>query len=51
MVGMRKQGTWTKWENVLQCKITWFNIWTNMSRAVADSITMAVNTMEMSPQC
>ena len=27
MVGMGQQGAWTKWENVLQRKITWSNIW------------------------
>ncbi len=27
MVGMGQQGAWTKWENVLQSKITWANIW------------------------
>ncbi|XP_041920594.1 uncharacterized protein LOC121684601 [Alosa sapidissima] len=27
MVGMGQQGAWTKWENVLQRKITWPNIW------------------------
>lgn len=27
MVGMGQQGAWTKWENVLLRKITWFNIW------------------------
>ena len=27
MVGMGQQGAWTRWENVLQRKITWSNIW------------------------
>ncbi|XP_063058826.1 uncharacterized protein LOC134452393 [Engraulis encrasicolus] len=27
MVGMGQQGAWTRWENVLQRKITWPNIW------------------------
>lgn len=27
MVGMGQQGAWTRWENVLQRKVTWSNIW------------------------
>lgn len=27
MVGLGQQGAWTKWNNVLQRKITWSNIW------------------------
>lgn len=27
MVGMYQQGTWTRWENVEECKITWSELW------------------------
>ena len=27
LVGMSKQGAWTKWEHIAACKITWTELW------------------------
>ncbi|XP_054628013.1 uncharacterized protein LOC129179159 [Dunckerocampus dactyliophorus] len=62
MVGMQQQGAWTKWEGVLERKVTWSEIWKAepqrigfMVRAVYDVLPSPANLhlwgMSDSPAC